>query len=145
MARARCRAPEDCVQEAFIRLAAQDPTPDDPLAWLARVVRNQAISQARQATRREQRERVVAAQSPGWFEAPLQSSDLQPRHVQQALAQLPSEEREILVAHVWGGLSIRQIATAFELSRSTVHRRYTSAIEQLRNELEVMNDSSKES
>ncbi len=62
-----------------------------------------------------------------------------------SVGQLPSEEREILVAHVWGGLSIRQIATAFELSRSTVHRRYTSAIEQLRNELEVMNDSSKES
>lgn len=34
MARARCATPEDCVQEAFVRLAKQDKLPDDPMAWL---------------------------------------------------------------------------------------------------------------
>jgi DNA-directed RNA polymerase specialized sigma24 family protein len=29
-----CDSPEDAVQEAFTKLAAQDPEPDNPVAWL---------------------------------------------------------------------------------------------------------------
>ena len=41
-ARQWCSAPEDVVQEAFLKLAAQKPAPDNPVAWLYRVVRNAA-------------------------------------------------------------------------------------------------------
>src|SRR5438309_274546 len=52
---------EDCVQEALVELARQERTPDNPVAWLFRVVRNRALSAVRQSKRRERRE-VAAAE-----------------------------------------------------------------------------------
>lgn len=43
--RSRCAASEDVVQEAFCRLAVQEPPPDNPVAWLYRVCRNLADKQ----------------------------------------------------------------------------------------------------
>ena len=37
-ARQWCAAPEDVVQEAFVKLAARRPPPNDPAAWLYQVV-----------------------------------------------------------------------------------------------------------
>ena len=45
-ARQFCDCPEDVVQETLIELAGQPRSPDDPAAWLFRVVRNKAISAA---------------------------------------------------------------------------------------------------
>ena len=44
---------EDCVQEAFVELAAQIDRPDNPVAWLFKVVRNRAINLQRSDQRRE--------------------------------------------------------------------------------------------
>lgn len=136
LARTRCGSPEDCVQEAFIRLARQRQVPDDPLAWLARVVRNEAISQARANQRRLQREQRAASEQAAWLE-PVQAQEaaLSSDEVQAALRELDEAVRDVLVAHIWGGLTFRQIAEAFEMPRSTVHRRYLSALEQLRGRL----------
>ena len=40
-------AGEDLVQEAFVRLAQQTPTPERTLAWLYQVVRNAAVAALR--------------------------------------------------------------------------------------------------
>ena len=40
-------APEDAVQEAFLKLSQQSLPPERSVAWLYRVVRNEAISRAR--------------------------------------------------------------------------------------------------
>ena len=58
-------ASEDVVQEALLKLTCQKRLPDDPVAWLFRVVRNGAISQAREQSRRRKRETVKAASSIG--------------------------------------------------------------------------------
>ncbi len=42
-ARQWCDAPEDVVQEAFIKLVRQSRPPADAVAWLYRVVRNGAL------------------------------------------------------------------------------------------------------
>ena len=47
-ARQWCHAPEDVVQEAFLKLVAQRPPPDQPAAWLFKVVRNGAVTQRSQ-------------------------------------------------------------------------------------------------
>lgn len=135
LCRLRCSSPEDCVQEAFIRLARERPTPNDPVAWLARVARNEALSRWRSDQRRRQREQVVAAERPAWFVEPRLGGDdslASPAEVQTALEQLDEATREIVVAHLWSGLSFRQIAEAFELSSSAAHRQYTSGLERLR-------------
>src|SRR5436190_12102211 len=66
-ARQWCAAPEDVVQEAFIKLAAQRTPPDQPAAWLYRVVRNGALTAARAAKRRRRYEGAVATNAAGWF------------------------------------------------------------------------------
>ena len=55
-ARQFCASPEDVVQESFVQLARQGTAPDQPVAWLYRVVRNGAISAARGEQRRRKRD-----------------------------------------------------------------------------------------
>ena len=59
-ARQWCHCPEDVVQEALIELAAQARMPDDPAAWLYRVVRNKAITALRSRQRRRRHETALA-------------------------------------------------------------------------------------
>lgn len=133
LARARCDFAEDCVQEAFVRLATQEPIPDEPIAWLVRVVRNRAIDLARQEQRRRNREKQIAEEQPQWFVEPLRDQNaIHPSELQHALSKLDCETREIVIAHLWGGLSFRQIANAYEISSTSAHRRYVLAIDQLR-------------
>ena len=67
-ARQFCDCPEDVVQETLIELAGQPHAPDDPAAWLFRVVRNKAISVWRSIERRKRHERAAAGQRSEWFE-----------------------------------------------------------------------------
>lgn len=138
LARARCRWPDDCVQEAFIKLSQQQALPRDPVAWLSRVVRNEAISQWRSESRRQRREVVAATERIHWF-ASQDANAVHPLDAMQlarAIESLNVEDREIVIAHVWTGLSFRQIADAFELSLAMVHRRYHASVEQLRTQLD---------
>ena len=134
-ARQWCDMPEDVVQEAFVRLVQQRSPPNAELPWLYRVVRNGAISAARTAQRRKRRESRVAGREP-WFTA-SEDSALDARLATEALAELPLEQREIVVAHFWGGLTFEQIAAVAEVSSSTAHRRYEAALASLRERLGV--------
>src|SRR5947199_5633999 len=67
-ARQWCDTPEDIVQEAFLKLAGQRQVPDNPAAWLFRVVRNRAIDAGYAARRRRHHESVAAAGWSAWFE-----------------------------------------------------------------------------
>ena len=133
-ARQWCRAAEDVVQEAFVQLLKQKTMPNDSAAWLFRVVRNQAISAARSDKRRGEREDRFARERPGWFDN-ASASDLDAAEVAGALDRLPIETREIIVAHLWGGLTFDQIAEISGGSSSTAHRRYAEGLGTLRERL----------
>ncbi len=135
-ARQWCAAAEDVVQEAFVKLAAQRPSPNDPAAWLFRVVRNGARSAARSERRRRHHEADAAARRPAWF-APKENAALDGETAAAALETLPIEEREVVVAHLWGGLSFGQIGRMAGVSTSTAHRRYLKALSALRERLHV--------
>lgn len=131
LARGWCASAEDVVQEAFFQLARQRECPHDPAAWLYRVVRNGAISAGRAESRRRRHETEAAARMSVWFQdSPDTAIDSQAAAA--ALEKLSSEEREVIVAHVWGGLSFSQIAQIVESSASSVHRRYQSGLTALR-------------
>lgn len=134
LARARCRHPDDCVQIAFIRLASLADTPRDPIAWLTTVVRNEAISQLRSELRRSRRESVAVQHRTQYFASQnaANSTPIDLMALASALDALAVDDREIVIAHLWTGLTFRQIADAFALSLSMVHRRYHAAIEELR-------------
>lgn len=131
IARAIGEPAEDAVQEAFIRLAQQATLPDEPLAWLVRVVRNQLIQWHRSGLRRGRRNEQ-AATARGWFIDDDQGDRLDADELTQALKRLPDVQRQIVVLHLWGELSFEQIAATVSLSRATAHRRYLEAIHTLR-------------
>jgi RNA polymerase sigma factor (sigma-70 family) len=131
-ARQWCAAPEDVVQDAFLRLVAQRQPPIDPAAWLFRVVRNAALDAAKIDRRRQKRE---AASVPArWFVEP-EIDGLDAEHAVAALERLPGELRETIVARLWGGLTFEQIAEASGCSASSAFRRYEAGIAALRESL----------
>lgn len=135
-ARQWCDQPEDIVQEAFVSLSRQSPPPVEAVAWLYRAVRNRAINSGRDARRRRVQEAEAAAK-PAWFAADG-STELDAQLATETLANLPLEQREVIVAHLWGGLSFSQISELINTSASTAHRWYLAGLETLRERLGVI-------
>lgn len=121
--------PDDCVQEALIELARTRPLPEQPVAWVYRVVKCRALNSARAQRRRNEREQAA------WMSR-LTSlddrSELERAELIDALSQLSHQLREIVVLKVWGNLTFAEIAAVVESSPSTIHRQYQTALETLR-------------
>jgi RNA polymerase sigma factor (sigma-70 family) len=126
--------PEDVVQVAFIKLAEQTVELENVTGWLYRVVRNGAISAARSSNRRRGYEKAAAISARGWFQR-NDENELDAQTAAETLNRLSVDEREIIVARIWGGLTFEQIAELVEISPSTAHRRYEQALKVLRKEL----------
>ena len=129
-------APEDVVQEAFLKLAVQAKSPTQPVPWLYRVVRNAAVSTLRALYRRRKHERIVAERTAPWF-LPSDDTDLDARTATAALEALPDIEREAITMHLWGALSFQEIGDVLECSHSTAHRWYLAGLARLRERLNV--------
>ena len=123
-------APDDCVQEAFLQLVRQPAVPERVVPWLYRVVRNRAISLLRKS-QRQRRHETAASRRETWF-VPTAESTIDPVAVTAALAALPDEQREVIVARIWGGLNFEQIAEVVGASTSSAHRRYEAGLAALR-------------
>ena len=134
-ARQWCNAPEDVVQDAFLLLVRQAVGPDNPVGWLYRVVRNLAINAARSRGRRSRREAAVADRSEPWFETSA-GDRLDAAAATEALKDLPIAQREAIVARLWGGLSLEEIARLSGTSAATVHRCYRRGLAALRERLD---------
>lgn len=124
----RCAEADDVVQEAFCRLAIQQPPPDQPVAWLYRVCRNLAERQRLSDERRSKRERR-------WAERAIQAKPHDPVEVAETLAaveRLDKSLREVLVARIWGRLAWEEIGQLCGVSTTTAFRRYEAALLALR-------------
>jgi RNA polymerase sigma-70 factor (ECF subfamily) len=135
-ARQWCDEPEDVVQDAFVRLAGQPAVPSNASGWLFRVVRNGAINAGIARRRRSRREAEAAAEAGAWFE-PLPEAEVEPASAQAALSALPVEQREVIVAHLWGGLTFAQIGELAGTSASSAHRLYHAGLAAIRERLGV--------
>jgi RNA polymerase sigma-70 factor (ECF subfamily) len=134
-ARQWCDTPEDVVQEAFLKLAALRQPPRVVVPWLYRVVRNAALDVVKAARRRQRRESVVARPERWFVESEVEGLDA--AAAVEALRRLPEDEREVLVARLWGGLGFEQIAEVAGCSTSTAFRRYNAGLDALRQLLGV--------
>jgi RNA polymerase sigma factor (sigma-70 family) len=129
--RSRCAAYEDVVQEAFCRLSVTEPSPDNPVAWLYRVCRNLAEKHRVTDARRRRREEICAQP-----EARNDSADtLELTETLAAVERLDDELREVLVARIWGQLSLEEVGRLCGVSTATAHRRYQAALEALKSQL----------
>lgn len=122
--------PDDCVQEALVELARQPIAPDNPPAWLYRVVRNRALNASRAARRRTTHEQAAAQVRAA--RSPLKSDPAASAGLNDSLATLDATAREIVVLRVWGALSWQEIADVVGGSKSSAQRHYVQALEQLR-------------
>jgi len=134
-ARQLCAAAEDVVQEAFVKLVSLREAPLDLAPWLFRAVRNAALDSAKAQRRRARREQIVA-RSSRWFVEP-EIDGLDARQAESALQELPTDQRETIVARLWGGLTFEQIADVAGTSVSTAFRRFEAGIASLRERLGV--------
>src|SRR5579871_5550745 len=125
---------DDILQDAFIKLAQQSPVPDHVLPWLYRVVRNEALAASRGEARRRQRE-DRASLSEALFDRA--DDELDGRQATRLLAELPLEQREVVVARIWGELTFEEIAELAGCSLATAHRRYQAGLAALRERLEL--------
>lgn len=132
--RRRCASVDDVVQDAFCRLAVEDPPPQNPVAWLYRVCRNLAEKQRISDERRRRREKAGARGLVAPFD-PAVSLEL--TETLEAVDQLDEELREVLVARVWGQLSLEEVGQLCGISTATAFRRYESALKALRTKLEL--------
>jgi RNA polymerase sigma-70 factor, ECF subfamily len=121
---------EDVVHQVFLRLlSAEIRMPEVPVAYVYRAVRNTALN----VQRNELKNVALDPQSSvfkhrgGNQEAALT--------LQNALAELPEEQREVVVMRAWSGLSLEEISTATGAPLNTVASRYRYGLEKLRDKL----------
>lgn len=132
-------SPEDCVQEAFLKLFRSKQAIGNPRSWLFRVVKNLAIDQGRSETQRRKREQSAGSQRTLFTtsESPRLDSD----ELQHALQNLANEQREVIVAKIWGRLTFEEISEALGIATSTAHRRYSIALQKLQNHFHAKSES----
>jgi RNA polymerase sigma-70 factor (ECF subfamily) len=123
-------AAEDLVHQVFLRLLSAELTmPDAPVAYVYRAVRNAALNARRNGLRLTELDpqSSVFRYRGGNQEAALA--------LERALAELPEEQREVVVMRVWSGLTLEEIAVAAGAPLNTISSRYRYALEKLREKL----------
>jgi RNA polymerase sigma-70 factor (ECF subfamily) len=131
-----CDCAEDVVQDALVELAGRPEVPEHAVAWLYKAVRHRALNAQRGLRRRKRHEREAAGLKPDSL-VPLITDALDAEAVAKVLEELPAEQREVVVAHVWGGLTFQEIGDLAGTSDSTAHRRYQAALAAIRKRLRV--------
>jgi RNA polymerase sigma-70 factor (ECF subfamily) len=130
---------EDVVQEVFVRLAALSVRPDNVRAWLLVCVRNGAMDAMRRHRRQEARiHRAVAERmfEPKAKALPFEG-DLEAEEVQQALAELAMDQREVITLRIWNGATFEEISGITGMPLSTVYHRYRTGLEEMRSRWEL--------
>ena len=136
-------AAEDVAHDAFVRLAElvrDGQPPDNAAAWLYRVARNAAIDRLRKKRLHSNHAENCEQNSADWFVV-RESNDerldnqLDGRMLTERLRELSLEQREIIVAHLWGGLTFREIVTLVGRPLTTVRRDFHKGLETIRENL----------
>ena len=124
---------EDFVQDAFVRFWRTRQGVRDPLAYLYQCVRSVALDASRSDQSRKLREahRSVCNQAVSYSASSVEDEE-RARRIQTALAELPTEQSEVVVLKIWSGLTFAQIAEVAGKSIGTVSSRYRYAIGRLR-------------
>lgn len=121
----RRHAAEDVLQQVFMKLLEQNSMPDEPRPYLFRAVRNAALN-----LMRSERRQVDLVEIEPWFEAPEQDHAARIALTVE-LMRIPEEQRQVLVLHVWGGLSFDEIGSVLAIAANTAASRYRYRLQKL--------------
>jgi RNA polymerase sigma-70 factor, ECF subfamily len=121
---------EDVLQETFIALLERETAPEQPEHYCVRAFRNRAFNYRRSLWRRLVRE----LESVRWFERSAGETP-QERAAMGALAELPVEQREVIVLKIWHQYTFEAIGGLLEISPNTAAGRYRYGLQKLRTTL----------
>jgi RNA polymerase sigma-70 factor (ECF subfamily) len=131
-------ASEDVVHQVFVKLLRNTPAIEgQPLHYLYRAVRDTALNH-----RRHQGRELALLQNGHWLASPpgMEETGLA---VQAAVADLPAEQREIVMLRVWGQMTFEEAATVLDISPNTAASRYRYALAKLRERLQPIGKEQK--
>lgn len=121
---------EDILHHVFERLLRSEvEIAGSPIPYLYRAVRNAALNQIRDRSRE-------VSLDDGWLDSPsgMEQTGLE---LQSALRELPEEQREVIILHVWGEMSFDEVAAALGISPNTAASRYRYGLSKLREQFQV--------
>ena len=117
---------EDVVQETFLALMQRGGRPEKPEHYCMRCFRNRALNYRRSLWRRLTRE----LESTRWFERPEGETSAE-RAAMRCLANLPADQREVIVLKIWHEYTFDEIGELLEISPNTAAGRYRYGIQKL--------------
>jgi len=126
---------EEAAQDTFVKAwryaASYDPRRGPVAAWLLSIARNAALDQARgRGRRRDQPEAEPVDDLAGADGIDSPYEELAP--LAAAVRALPDDQRAVLMAAVYHGLTVREISEAWHLPLGTVKTRLRLALAKLR-------------
>jgi RNA polymerase sigma-70 factor (ECF subfamily) len=121
---------EDVVQQVFLNLLRGIGAElRFPVAYFYRAVRNGAMN-----FHRDRRKETLLPEREAWLVSPGKSQE-EILALQQALSQLPDEQRETVFLRIWSGMTLQEIADVTEVPLNTAASRFRYALEKLRERL----------
>ena len=121
---------EDAVHDGFVKFWKSRSSARDPAAYLFTCVRSAAYDLRRAHAARSRYETSPFAPSASFLESPVEQDERR-RHVEAALAQLPQDQREVLVLKIWSTLTFAQIAEVLQIPLNTAASRYRYALQNI--------------
>ena len=118
---------EDVLQETFVALLRLAAPPEQPEHYCLRAFRNRALNHRRSLWRRLTRE----LESARWFEREPAESPAE-RAAMRCLAELPADQREVIVLKLWHQRTFEEIGGLLEISPNTAAGRYRYGLQKLR-------------
>jgi RNA polymerase sigma-70 factor (ECF subfamily) len=115
---------EDLVQETYARVLARPRLlRGDELGYLLRALRNTLVSQRRARDRRPATTELIEEAAPSGRASDDPAEEAELREVHRAIAELPDEFRDALVAIDVAGLSYREAAASLGVPEGTLTSR----------------------
>ena len=118
---------EDVVQETFVALLRLEEAPERPEHYCVRTFRNRTLNYRRGLWRRLTRE----LESRSWFEDDGAETPAE-RAAISSLAELPPEQREVIVLKIWHDLTFEEIGALLEVSPNTAAGRYRYGLQKIK-------------
>jgi RNA polymerase sigma-70 factor (ECF subfamily) len=131
---------EDVLQETFLALLQRPDPPLQPHRYCVRTFRNRALNHRRSLWRRLIRE----WESHRWFERSADDSPAE-RAAMRCLAELPVEQREVIVLKIWHKYTFEEIGELLAISPNTAAGRYRYGLQKMKEGLKGRSYESDES
>ena len=123
---------QDLVQDALVECWQRNGDGPPPLPLVFATIHRRAIDLARREDRRANREQAVAVdEAQPWFDTGVEDREFS-RVLQRALAELPEEQREVIMLKIWGELTFAGIGEALDIPANTAASRYRYGMSELR-------------